>query len=182
MFARTPTRRGLPATEGAYFCDAMDTEPAADVLPPVNSREGRAFYLAQCDAGRLCSMVDDILGDDDVLADITVVKPAVTGSIVLQVREPVCEERFFLGDAVVSTAEVALGGSIGWIARMGTDVRAAMAGAIADALLQADRPGLASYQEALLDLISDTRAALTVERTTESRRLAATVVEFEELD
>lgn len=172
----------MPATAGAYFCVAMDTKPAADELPPVNSREGRAFYLAQCDAGQLCSLIDDILGDDDVLSDITVVKPAATGSIVLQVREPVCEERFFLGDAVVSTAEVALGGSIGWIARMGTDLRAAMAGAIADAVLQADRPDLASHQEALLDLISDTRAELAARRATEAGRLAATVVEFEELD
>lgn len=160
----------------------MDTESAAEVLPAVSSREGRAFYLAQCNAAALCMLVDDILGDDDVLADITVVKPASTGCVVLQVREPVCEERFLLGDAVVSTAEVALGGSVGWIARMGTDVRAAMAGAIADAVLQTDRPGLASHQEALLDLISDTRAALAAERATESGRLAATIVEFEELD
>lgn len=160
----------------------MDTERTEAMLPTVISREGRAFYLAQCDAGRLCNLVDDLLNNDDVLADITVVKPAATGSIMLQVREPVCEERFFLGDAVVSTAEVALGDSIGWIARMGTDLRAAMAGAIADAVLQADRPDLASHQEALLDLISDTRAELAARRATEAGRLAATVVEFEELD
>ena len=115
----------------------MDTERTEAMLPTVISREGRAFYLAQCDAGRLCNLVDDLLNNDDVLADITVVKPAATGSIMR---------------------------------------------AIADAVLQADRPGLAPHREALLDLISDTRADLAAHRATESGRLAATIVEFEELD
>lgn len=176
------TRSRLPATARAYFLQVMDTERTEELLPTVISREGRAFYLAQCDARRLCTLVDDILSNDDVLADITVVKPAATGSIMLQVREPVCEERFFLGDAVVSTAEVALGATIGWMARMGTDLRTAMAGAIADAVIEADRPELTSHRGALLDLISDTRADLAARRATESGRLAATIVEFEELD
>ena len=118
----------------------------------------------------------------------------------MTVREPVCRERFQLGDVVATVAEVALAGGRGWSMRLGSDRSAVLAAAICDAIVAvvdaesdsslidpADRRDLAGgvlseVTDAIRDLCERTRQRLVVEDANEWSELAPTIVDFEELD
>ncbi|AGP61058.1 phosphonate C-P lyase system protein PhnG [Streptomyces rapamycinicus] len=61
------------------------------------------------------------------------------GCVTAQVREPVLEQRFLLGDVLACRAEVELAGHRGWAMRLGDDRAAALAAAVLDAEAQSGR-------------------------------------------
>lgn len=114
----------------------------------------------------------------DVHGDPTIVTAPETILIALDVREPVCLERFRVGDILATRAEVAFGDCEGWSVRMGDDRAATLAAAICSAI---GDHGLAG-SDRVDDLCSATEVARTEERLAEWSELLETVVEFEELD
>lgn len=148
-------------------------------VPKIEERSGWSSLIAQCDPSLLCVTVDQVLQVFGEALDLRVIHPAETGSIQLPVREPVRRERFLLADAIVSTAEVSVNGVIGWSMRIGTDKKAAMAGAIADALLAGDF----SLQTApIVTLLTETRRTIIDERNSKWEEIGKTIISFEELD
>lgn len=145
------------------------------MTPTTLTPEERAELLALADEHHLVELADACLaahGDPIVL-----VAPE-TGLVMLQVREPVCEERFHLGEVVVTRAEVSLAGGHGWSMRMGTDRVAALAAAVCDAVADADARLAAEVRE----LCVRTRESVTANTRAEWDELRPTEVDFEEMD
>lgn len=130
--------------------------------------------LNQADAAEVIALASMCLADDP---DITVTKPPKVGVIVAQVREPIAEQRFLLGDLLACQAEVERRGSYGWSARLGGDTLAVLSAAILAAEYAADGPRRAEI-EVLVERTETTRRA---ERAAEWERLAPSIVEFEEI-
>jgi alpha-D-ribose 1-methylphosphonate 5-triphosphate synthase subunit PhnG len=142
------------------------------------TREEISSILSSCDSSALQSLIDSLLSDGSISLP-EVVRPPVTGTVQLQVREPICEERFIVGDALVTVAEVSVDGLIGWAMRLGDDANGAVAAAIADAHIA--RVGLGA-SPAIAELIALTKAELEQSDRTEWAEIEGTVIEFEELD
>lgn len=142
---------------------------------PPFSIERRAELLAAAVPGALVELAERCIerhGDPIVLV------PPEVGLVMVQVREPVCEERFHLGELVVTRAEVSHAGARGWAMRPGDDRVAVLAAAVCDAVANA---GVDPANE--IDALCDaTRYALLAADDEEWRRLGATEVNFEELD
>ncbi|GAA5018639.1 phosphonate C-P lyase system protein PhnG [Actinopolymorpha pittospori] len=130
--------------------------------------------LNQADPRAVIDLAAACLIDDP---DVTVTRPPTVGVVVTQVRDTVAEERFILGDVLVTQAEVQRRGTFGWSMRLGSDRVAALAGAILAAEWQAGGPR-ATEIEALADRTEDRRR---VERAAEWERLTPSIVEFEEI-
>ena len=142
------------------------------------SREDICSALASSDAIPLETLINSMIARG-IISNIEIIRPPSTGTIQLQVREPICEERFIVGDALVTVAEVSVDGTLGWAMRLGSDANAAVAAAVADAHIA--RVGLESSPE-LAELISYTQ--LEIERTEEREwaEIRETIIDFEELD
>ena len=140
------------------------------------SRENRAALLARATPEELERLAEETLartGDPVVLSGPDV------GMVMMQVREPVAEERFYLGEVLVTQTEVELGGHRGWCMRLGDDRQAALAAAILDAAAEApDEAGRTSV-EALCQQVAEREAAADQ---AEWAEVAPTEVRFEELD
>lgn len=137
------------------------------------TRGRRAELLAVADAGEIVAMAERLLAEGH---EPLVVAGPETGMVVLQVREPVAEERFHLGEVLVTTAEVALDGHRGWCMRLGEDREATLAGALLDAAAEGDH-------RAEVEALCAAAAAQAAERAgAEWAELAPTEVRFEELD
>ncbi len=102
---------------------------------------------------------------------------AETGLVMMQVREPVCHDRFHLGEIVASRAEVSWHGATGWSMRLGSDRVATMAAALCDAAAELDEGW-----RVVEDLCGRIEDRITSEAAAEWAALVPTVVEFEELD
>lgn len=142
---------------------------------PGLGRERRCELLAAADVDGLVALAERCLDDG---ADVTVLAGPDVGTVALQVREPIVGERFFVGDALVTRAEVALDGARGWSMRMGSDRVATLAAAVLDAEVEARRPRAAE----VVDLCLATEQALAAADHAEWADLAPTEVQFEELD
>lgn len=142
------------------------------------SREDICSSLASSDAVALETLINSLIARGTI-ANIEMIRPPSTGTIQMQVREPICEERFIVGDALVTVAEVLVAGTLGWAMRLGGDANAAVAAAVADAHIA--RVGLEGVPE-LAELISYTQ--LELERTEEREwaEIRETIIDFEELD
>lgn len=140
------------------------------------SREELTEMLSAAEAAEVTALADEVLNR---LPDgaVQVTRPAETGSVVAQVREPVAGQRFILGDIVASTAEVVIDTEAGWAMRLGDDRQAALAQAVLDAEVLRDGP-LAGRVRALAETVDARRRT---RRTDEWARLAPTIVEFEEI-
>jgi alpha-D-ribose 1-methylphosphonate 5-triphosphate synthase subunit PhnG len=138
-------------------------------------RERRAELLAAAEPSELVALADRCLTHPP---EPVVLAPPEVGLVVLQVREPVADERFYLGEVVVTRAEVEVDGVHGWSMRLGDDQVAALAGAVCDAEAEAVRP-LADDVEALCRIVE---ARQTAAQAAEWAELAPTEVSFEELD
>ncbi len=138
------------------------------------SREDYAELLALADADELVRLADAVLAGP---AHLVVTRRPETGSVVLVAREPVAEHRFQLADMVVSTAEVELDGHAGWSMRPGSHRVAALAQAICEAEMA--REG--EHADAIARVCEAAGAARCVARQAEWSRLAATIVDFEEV-
>lgn len=130
--------------------------------------------LNMADAAEVIALSYLCLADD---ADVVVTRPPVVGTVVTQVREPIAEERFILGDVMVTQAEVRRRGVDGWTMRMGADRLAALAAAICATEYHADGP----LRENVITLCEQTKARRVAARAAEWERLAPSIVEFEEI-
>lgn len=137
--------------------------------------ERRAELLAAADGTAVMELAEACLS---VHGDPVVVVPPEVGLVMVQVREPVCEERFHLGEMVVTRAEVVLAGSRGWAMRPGTDRVAVLGAALCDAVAASG----AELSDRVLDLCRATESARRSADDDEWRELLATEVRFEELD
>jgi alpha-D-ribose 1-methylphosphonate 5-triphosphate synthase subunit PhnG len=145
-------------------------------MPPTTSgRDRRSELLALADRDRLVDLADQCLarGPQPVI-----VSPPDIGMVLMEVREPVEQTRFQLGEVLVTRAEVELHGQRGWSLRMGGDRMAALAAAICDA--EAEGEGTLAGEVA--DLCRQTEIEHEQRRDREWQELAPTEVSFEELD
>ncbi len=137
--------------------------------------EERAELLASAEPDELVDLAERCIeqfGEPHLL-----VAPE-TGLVVMQVREPVRRERFHLGEVVVTRAEVHLAGHRGWSMRVGRDRLAALAGAICDAVANAD----GALADEVAQLCVRTRDAVVTRDAEAWADLVTTTVAFEELD
>jgi len=130
--------------------------------------------LNQADAADVIALASACLADDP---EVTITQPPRVGVVVTQVREPVAEQRFILGDVLACRAEVRRRGSYGWAMRLGSDTLAVLSAAILAAEYTADGPRRAEIEH----LVEHTRRTRDAERAAEWERLAPTIVEFEEI-
>jgi alpha-D-ribose 1-methylphosphonate 5-triphosphate synthase subunit PhnG len=143
-----------------------DTSPAIADITEV---------LATAEATELMETAEDLIA---IFGDPTILTPPETGLVMMVIREPVCEERFHLGEVVVTRAEVTIAGFRGWAMRLGNDRIAALAAAICEAIGRSDLP-----QRALVDRLCERTASRQAAfLATEWQQLSATEVRFEELE
>jgi alpha-D-ribose 1-methylphosphonate 5-triphosphate synthase subunit PhnG len=109
--------------------------------------------------------------------EVLVLKPAEKTMALLQVREPVRGERFFLGEALAVHCIVELDGVRGAAIQLGDDLDRVEAAATLDAAHSGDFPGFALALPRLLRLEEDRAAALEEEAETIRR----TAVNFQSL-
>ncbi|MFJ7072105.1 phosphonate C-P lyase system protein PhnG [Streptomyces sp. NPDC098781] len=138
------------------------------------SRERRSALLAEADRAELIEMADACIADG---ARVRVLVAPEVGCVTAQVREPVLEQRFLLGDVLACRAEVELDGHRGWAMRLGDDRAAVLAAAVLDAEVEAGRSRAADV-DLLCARVADRRER---RESQEWAELAPTVVEFEEL-
>lgn len=144
-------------------------------ITQTEGRERRCSLLSAATTEELTALAERLMTEG--LDGLTVVKPPKTGLVVMQVREPVAEERFYLGEVLVTECTVDIDGALGWAMREGDDRVAALAAAVLDAVVAADLPAAAEV-EALCERVVARQA---IARRAEWDEIAATVVEFEDL-
>lgn len=142
---------------------------------PISTRERRAELLSAATADELTALAERLVASGSV--EPTVVKAPKTGLVVMQVREPVAHERFFLGEVLVTECTVDVDGALGWAMREGDNRVAALAAAVLDAVVAADHPMTADVEQLCRRVAARREAA----RAAEWDEIAATVVEFEDL-
>lgn len=139
------------------------------------TRERLCELLASAEPATLAGLAERCLDPSD---EPTLIAGPEVGMVMMQVREPVAQERFYLGEVLVTRAEVELGGARGWAMVMGSDRVRALAAAVCDAEVQAGRPRAAD----VLALCEATAQALVETAAAEWAELVPTEVSFEELD
>lgn len=141
-------------------------------------RNRRTELLARADSDEVRDLAETFLSQRSVADEVHIINPPEVGMVMMQVREPVCKERFHLGEVVVTRAEVAVAGVRGWAMRAGSDRETALAAALLDACAE-QRPDLAA---AVHELCATTEAHLAADTRREWDELRSTAVSFEELD
>jgi alpha-D-ribose 1-methylphosphonate 5-triphosphate synthase subunit PhnG len=147
---------------------------AAEDQSARSNRDRRAELLAAAGRGALVALADRAI---EAEVPLLVSGPEV-GMVMLQVREPVCEERFYLGEVLVTRAEVELRGTRGWAMRMGEDREATLAAALLDAEVESCGP----LTDEVLDMLATVADRLRRERAADWAELAPTEVRFDGLD
>ena len=145
-------------------------------MTAVLSRDRRAELLAAAAHDEVVPLAERLLAAG-TLGEPLVVHAPETGMVMLQVREPVAEERFYLGEVLVTRCTVEVAGSAGWCMRGDGDRVAALAGALLDAAAAAGLPEASDIEDVCLR-VADRR---TAEDAAEWSELAPTTVKFEEL-
>lgn len=140
------------------------------------TREQRCDLLAAAEHAEIVPLAEQLVADGAAPRP-TVVKPPETGMVVLQVREPVEESRFYLGEVLVTECAVEVAGVPGWSMREGDDRVAALAAALLDAVAAAGLPATTEI-DALCARIAERRARQDENEWAEIR---STTVAFEEL-
>lgn len=138
------------------------------------TRERRAELLARARADELEPLAEEVLAD--TAAEPVVLYGPEVGMVMLQIREPVAEERFYVGEVLVTSVEVELAGERGWCMRPGDDRRAALAAGLLDAA--AEGAARASVEALCLQVAEREQHAARAEWA----GIAPTEVKFEELD
>ncbi|TDD03732.1 phosphonate C-P lyase system protein PhnG [Nonomuraea diastatica] len=145
-------------------------------MTEVLTSEERAELLAAATPDELLPLAERLLQAGD-LGEPAVLHPPETGMVMLTVREPVAEERFHLGEVLVTSCTVEVAGAAGWNMRGGDDRVAALAAALLDAVAAAGLPA-AGEVNALCASVAERRAR---EEAAEWAEVSATRVAFEEL-
>ena len=107
-----------------------------------------------------------------------VLKPAEKTLILLQVREPLRGERFFLGEALAARCIVEVDGVRGAAVQLGDDLPRIEAAAVLDAAHTGEFAGFALALPRLLALEAERAAALE----TEAELVRKTAVQFQSLE
>lgn len=145
-------------------------------MTDVITREARAELLAAATPDELLPLAERLLQSGD-LGEPTVLHPPETGMVMLTVREPVAEERFHLGEVLVTSCTVEVAGTAGWCMRGGVDRVATLAAALLDAAAAAGLPA-AGDVHALCAAVAERRER---EDAAEWAEVSMTRVAFEEL-
>lgn len=125
--------------------------------------------LACSNRQELADLLDHFQSPDG----IEVVRPAETGTVMLEGRAGGTGRRFNLGEATVTRCVVRVDGRLGFSYALGGDRTRAIDAAILDALFQ--NPANAETRERMLSPIAERRQAA---RDTASRKAATTKVDF----
>jgi len=142
------------------------------------SREDICSILASSDAVSLETLINTLIAYGSI-THVEMIRPPSIGTVQMQVRDPICEERFIVGDALVTVAEVSVDGTLGWAMRLGSDANAAVAAAVADAHIA--RVGFEGAPE-LAELVLYTKTELKRADEQEWEEIRETIIDFEELD
>lgn len=145
-------------------------------MPDALTRERRCDLLAAALHEEIVPLAERLVADGSVPSP-TVVKPPETGMVVLQVREPVEESRFYLGEVLVTECAVEVAGVPGWSMREGDDRVAALAAALLDAAAAAGLPATADIDR-VCAAVAERRAR---QDESEWAEIRSTTVAFEEL-
>lgn len=108
-------------------------------MTPVLTRERRCELLAAAEHDEIVPLAERLVANGES-PEPTVITPPQVGMAVLQVREPVEQSRFYLGEVLVTECAVEVAGVPGWCMRAGDDRIAALAGALLDAVAAAELP------------------------------------------
>lgn len=103
-----------------------------------------------------------------------VTQPPRAGLLMLTAQDSVDGIFFYLGEALVTTAEVQIGEKLGYAMVLGMDAERALIGATIDAALQGDAP----YRASILADLTGEREAIRARRQQELEAVLATRVEF----
>lgn len=136
-------------------------------------RNRRFEILAQGEAEPLLTLAEAVLAETPVV----VVTPPRVGMIMLRLREPVDGEVFNAGEALVTEAQVTLGGEQGYAMRLGRQPEATLAAAVLDAAVEAGHPLTAG----ILDRLAELEQAERARQAAAWRTVAPTRVSFEEM-
>lgn len=137
-------------------------------------RERRAELLTLARSADIVPLAERCIA----LSPVKVLAGPEVGMVMLQVREPVVRERFYLGEVLVTRAEVDRSGTRGWAMRMGDDRVATLAAAICDA--EVERGGEMAAE--ILELCERTAHEVERRRATEWTDIEPTRVRFEGLE
>ncbi|MQA80300.1 MAG: phosphonate C-P lyase system protein PhnG [Streptosporangiales bacterium] len=138
------------------------------------TRERRASLLARAPREDLEPLAEHVLAA--AATEPVVLSGPDIGMVMMQVREPVATERFYLGEVLVTQAEVELAGHRGWCMRLGDDRRATLAAAVLDAAAEGEAR---DSVDALCHQVARTQDEA---ESAEWAEIAPTEVKFEELD
>lgn len=133
--------------------------------------ERRFSALAGADDTAVRELAERIL---EVAGDVEVLTGPRAATMLVEMTESVQEQRFYLGEVVVSQASVSVQGSRGDALVIGRDLERALAVAVCDAA--ADAGVLA---EEVAALVQRSESAAAAARRHESATVAATKVSFE---
>jgi alpha-D-ribose 1-methylphosphonate 5-triphosphate synthase subunit PhnG len=136
--------------------------------------ERRAELLALADRDELIAVAESCAASEP---ELLVHRSPEVGTILLDVREPIAHDRFYLGEVLACQAEVSIGGVAGWSLRLGDDGLATLAAAVCDAVVE----GGGAFAGAVLDLCARTALRQERARDAEWAELEPTIVTFEEL-
>ena len=142
------------------------------------NRNRRSELLAVADESSVRGLAEEFLARKEIHDELQIISPPTVGMVMMQVREPVCKERFFLGEVVVVQAEVAIRGQRGWSMRAGTGRQAALAAAVLDACAELG----GTFEEEVNELCRRTNELTEGSQAEEWEKLLRTEVRFEELD
>ncbi len=98
--------------------------------PGLFSRTRRCEILCMASADEVAQWVDELILSTDLVA---VVRAPELGMVMMQIQEPVANDNFYLGEVLVTRAEVEIAGFPGWSMRMGDDRVGALGCALLDA-------------------------------------------------
>jgi alpha-D-ribose 1-methylphosphonate 5-triphosphate synthase subunit PhnG len=107
-----------------------DASPARTIDVGLFDRTRRSEILCMVSADEVAQWVDEFIGTS---CEIIVRREPELGMVMLQVQEPVANDNFYLGEVLVTRAEVEVDGHLGWAMRMGDDPTGALACALIDA-------------------------------------------------
>jgi alpha-D-ribose 1-methylphosphonate 5-triphosphate synthase subunit PhnG len=93
-------------------------------------RNRRSEILNMASSDELACWVDEFI---DPTASIVLRRSPEVGMVMVQITEPVGNDNFYLGEVLVTRAEVEVAGYPGWAMRLGDDSVGALAGALLDA-------------------------------------------------
>jgi hypothetical protein len=131
---------------------------------------------------RLVELGEQCLTNQALRESLIVTQPPACGTLMLQVREPVRRERFYLGEILVTRCEVRIGADRGWAMIDGDEPRAALAAAICDVVSRTTAAEHEPLRLAIDSLCRETNEHLAAREQREWNQIADTRVRFEEFE